>query len=449
MRTNILSQQLRLTIGAALAALVLALPSPGQSVDNSIDEHGAALPEVQIQVLEQLQKDTNPYDTTIPGVALEYYNALVPEGNEATPERVELGKKLYFDKRLSLDGTVACASCHDTTRAFADARPTSEGVDRVEGDKVVKQFGTKNSPTTMNIALYHTMFWDGRSPSVEHQAMQPIINPIEMGMPLDENTIIAGIKDDPVYKEMFQKAYGREINYKDIGNALAAFERTFVFIDSPFFRYLKGDNNAISSDAKEGWILFNREGRCNSCHQISPTNPLGTDNKFHNIGVSALHQDFTALAQQALQALDADSSEAKLDELALSSGMGELGRFLVTKNSTDMGAFRTPMILNVGITGPYMHDGSFNTLWDVIDHYNKGGEPNFYLDGGIEPLNLTDRQVDQLVEFLFSLTDVRFAEANQSQYKLQKAQAAQSRPHKDDAKSSRSVLLFEKKGETK
>lgn len=414
----------------------------GQSGAGSQDEHGATQVEIQIKHLEQLQKGTN-IAAIPPGVDAEYWKSFIPEGNETTPARVALGKKLYFEKKLSLDSTVSCATCHDVNRGFGDALPTSEGLDKKTAQGMMKQFGTRNAPTTMNIALLHTMFWDGRSPSVEHQAMQPIINPVEMGMPEKESTIIAKIKDDPTYKKMFQAAYGRPVNYKDIGNAIAVFERTFVFMDTPFSRFLKGDDSAMTQDAKAGWVLFNREGRCNSCHQLSPTNPLGTDNKFHNIGVAAKHQDFAKLARQAESILAHDSSEAKLDELALSTDMGELGRFLVTKNVSDMGAFRTPMLLNVGITGPYMHDGSFKTLWDVIDHYNAGGEANLYLDGGIEPLNLNERQVFQLVAFLFSLTDVRFAQQNRAEFDRQWQISQQSRPERDIDVATRKRLSFE------
>jgi len=295
----------------------------------------------------------------------------------------------------------------------------------------------------MNVTLLHTMFWDGRSPSVDHQAMQPIINPIEMGMEDDEAVIIAGIKDNPEYQKMFQEAYGRKVNYSDIGRAIAAFERTLNFLDSPFRRYMNGDRNAISRAAIEGWKLFNREGRCASCHPMSPSNPLGTDNKFHNIGISAAHKDFPRLAAEAKQILGQDSSDKTLAELALASEYGELGRFTVTHNPNDIGAFRTPMLLNVGITGPYMHDGSLKTLWDVVDHYNAGGEPNLFLDGGIEPLNLTDRQVDQLVAFLFTLTDVRFAEENARKYREQQSIARRERPERNTPVAERKVLSFE------
>ncbi len=403
--------------------------------------HGAAEEAYQNETFTTLNTNLE-----IPaGVDPTVWNGMVPEGNETTPERVALGRKLYFDTRISADNTVSCSTCHDVTRGFSDQIPTSEGIR--------KQFGKRNSPTNMNAALLHSMFWDGRSPSLDHQAMQPIINPIEMGMPLAEETIIARIKDDAEYKEMFQAAYGHEVNYADIGLALGVFERTLNFFDSPFRRYLAGDENAISDDAKEGWKIFNREGRCTACHTMSPSNPMGSDSKFHNIGIAARKQNFEELASMALHALAEDTSDAKLDELALTTDMSELGRFMVTKEKSDIGAFRTPSITNVGVTGPYMHDGSLATLWDVVDHYNKGGEANLYLDGGIEPLKLSETQVNQLVAFLFSLTDVRFAEENEKFYAEQKALAETERPNRDEVKAARKVLTFEgyhnQKGATK
>ncbi|MDO4569088.1 MAG: cytochrome c peroxidase [Planctomycetia bacterium] len=393
--------------------------------------HGAATEAYQEKVLDELQTTLD-----IPaGIDPVYWNSFVPEGNEQTEARVALGRKLYFDPRLSADGTVSCATCHDVTRGFTDQRPTSEGI----GD----QLGKRNAPTNLNAAVLHNMFWDGRSPSLDHQAMQPIINPVEMGMENIEEKIVAGIKDDAEYQRLFQAAYGRDVNYADIGLALGAFERTLNFFDSPFRRYLAGDEDAISADAKEGWKLFNREGRCVSCHTMSPSNPVGSDSKFHNIGIAARHHDFEKLASTALRALQEDDSEERLDELAIGTDLSELGRFMVTKEKSDIGAFRTPLLTNIGITGPYMHDGSLQTLWDVVDHYNKGGEPNLYLDGGIEPLNLTDKQVDQLVEFLFSLTDVRFAEQNARMFGEQRAQAQKERPHRDVEKATRKTLTFE------
>jgi cytochrome c peroxidase len=264
-----------------------------------------------------------------------------------------------------------------------------------------------------------------------------------MGMP-DGQAAVDAIKNDAEYQAAFQKAYGRPVNYDDIGRAIAAFERTLIFIDSPFRRFLNGNEDAISSEAKEGWKLFNEKARCVTCHPMNPSNPLGTDNRFHNIGVSARHQDFNSLAKQALKALEEDPSEKKLDELALATNMSELGRFLVTKNRSDIGAFRTSILLNIGITPPYMHDGTVETLWDVMDHYNKGGEPNLFLDGGMEPLALTEDEINNIVEFLFTLTDYRFSEENRSQFEHQKAQAEKERPLKDDDMAFRIKIAFEK-----
>lgn len=364
------------------------------------------------------------------------WKAFVPEDNATTPQRVALGKRLYFDERLSKDGSVACATCHDVTRAFTDQRKVSEGI---KG-----QLGRRNAPTSMNAALLETLFLDGRSPSLDHQARMPIINPVEMGFP-DGEAAARVIARDPDYQRMFRDAYGREVNYEDIGRAIGAFERTLVFVDSPFRRFLLGDGNAISAQAQQGWRLFNEKARCVSCHPMNLSNPLGTDNRFHNIGVSARNQDFELLAKNALTALAQDPSEKKLEEIAVSTDLSELGRFMVTKSRSDIGSFRTSQILNIGITQPYMHDGTLETLWDVMDHYNKGGEANAYLDGGMEPLALTEEEIEQVVQFLFTLTDDRFASANQRQMELQRAKAQKSRPFRDDDMAFRKKLAFEER----
>jgi cytochrome c peroxidase len=397
-------------------------------------EHGAASMAYQEKQLARLLPDVD-VDKPPPGFDPVIWEAFIPDDNATTTQRVALGRKLYFDKRLSADGTVSCATCHDVTRGFTDQLPASEGIK--------DQIGRRNAPTTLNVTLLQTVFLDGRSPTLEHQAKLPIINPIEMGMP-DGEAAVRAIKDDPEYQAAFKKAYGRDVNYDDIGRAIAAFERTLIFVDSPFRRFLAGDEDAISDEARKGWVLFNEKARCVTCHPMSPSNPLGTDNRFHNIGVSARHQDFESLAKNAFKALQEDPSEQKLDELALGTDMSELGRFMVTKNRSDIGAFRTSILLNIGITPPYMHDGSIETLWDVMDHYNKGGEPNLFLDGGMEPLALTEEEIDQVVAFLFTLTDQRFAEENRQQLERQKAQAGKERPLRDNEMAFRLKLAFEK-----
>ena len=405
----------------------------GQNIPSG--PHGAATMDYQQKELDRIMAKA---DVTKPPAGMDpfIWNAFIPKDNKVTPERVALGRKLYFDLRLSRDGTVSCATCHDVTRGFTDQKKTSEGIDG--------QIGRRNAPTTLNVALLQTLFLDGRSPSLDHQARLPIVNPIEMGIK-DGKEAVKTISGDPEYQKAFKTAYGREINYEDIGNAIGAFERTLIFMDSPFNRFLQGQEKAISEEAKKGWVLFNGKARCVTCHPMNTSNPLGTDNRFHNVGVSARHQDFEGLAKNVLDALKKDKSEETLDRLALNTDMSEIGRFVVTKNRSDIGAFRTPLLPNIGITPPYMHDGSLKTLWDVMDHYNKGGEPNPFLDGGMEPLALTEGEIDEIVALLFTMTDDRFAEENKRQFEEQKALAQKERPFRENDLANRKSLPFEKR----
>lgn len=420
---------------ALAVAATLATAPPAGAAEGEKAPHGAMAPAAQMARLDQLMKDAKPTAT----VDLVSFGALVPKDNETTPERVALGRKLYFDLRLSKDGTVACATCHDVSRGFTDQRNASEGI----GDKV----GRRNAPTTLNALFFETQFLDGRAPSLEEQAKLPIVNPIEMGQP-DGNAAVAAITGDAEYGAMFQKAYGRAPNYEDVGRAIAAFERTLVFLDAPLDRFLAGDDKAISDVAKRGWALFNGKGRCMTCHAINPSNPIGTDNRFHNIGVAARHRDFESLATKALDALKGKTGKAGLeavDKLALETDFSELGRFMVTKDRADIGAFKTLQLRNVAITQPYMHDGSMQTLWDVVDHYNKGGEANAYLDGGIEPLALSEEEIDALVELMFAMTDTRLAADNDAQRTRQRELSRTQRPFKDDALAMRRTLPFEQR----
>ena len=402
--------------------------------------HGGTLEAFQESQLTKLQQKDET-QTAFSGIDPKVLQAFLSEpDNTPTAARIRLGRRLYFDARLSADGTVSCATCHDVQRGFCDQRPVSEGV---RG-----QLGQRNAPTVMNIGLLRSMFWDGRSPSLEHQALRPIVNPLEMGMEPDGKALLARLQEDPQYEALFQEAYGHSVNLADVGRALAVFERTLVFMDAPGLRYLRGDENAISEDAKQGWGLFNGKGRCVTCHTMSVSQPTGTDNRFHNIGVGVEGRDFDHLARE-VQALWAQGgvnqpSTEKLDELARDARYNELGRALVTDREAARGAFRTPVLLNVGITWPYMHDGSLRTLWDVMDHYNKGGEANRYLDGGIEPLNLTDEEIDQLVAFLFTLTDDRFQEQNRQVFERMATLARQRREHRDEPVASRRVLQYER-----
>lgn len=431
----------RTAIGVAFGTVSVAILviGTGPNVAAQSDKihtapHGAASMETQRRELKRLLKNQNVQNPEMVDEAI--WKEMIPKDNELNHRRIELGQKLFFDTALSKDGTVACATCHDTTRSFTDRRKVSEGVD--------DQLGQRNAPTIMNAALLHTQFLDGREPTLERQAGQPILNPVEMAMP-NKETAVAAISKIPAYKPLFKAAYGRDINYDDIERALAAFERTLIFLDAPFDRFLGGDQSAISEDAKKGWTLFNGTARCVSCHPISISNPLGTDNRMHNIGVSAHKQDFEKLARKAIDALAKDSSQRKLDELAVGTDMSELGRFMVTRNYADIGSFRTPQLRNIGITNPYMHDGSMETLFDVVDHYNKGGEINPFLDGSMEGLNLSEEEIHQLVAFLFTLTDYRFVDLNNAELKKQSKTAQSNRPFRDTRRSNREVLPFEER----
>lgn len=422
-------QPTRWAVGAlALSCLVQAATAQ----DPTKDPHGATSTDLQQARLAALVRPA-AFEAAPPGIDEPIWRSYIPSDNALNEERIALGRALYFDKRLSADGTVSCATCHDVERGFTDQRPVSEGI---RG-----QLGRRNAPTTMNAALIEPLFLDGRAATLEDQAKMPILNPIEMGMP-SQVAVVQKLAAIPEYREMFERAYGGGVNYEDIGRAIAAFERTLIFLDSPFDRFLAGDETAISDDAKKGWILYNGKARCAACHPIHSSNPVGTNFKFHNVGVSARKQDFEALAKKALQALAADDSETELDRLAVGTDLSELGRFMITRNRSDIGAFRTLQVRNVGITAPYMHDGSMQTLWDVMDHYNRGGEENPFLDGGIEPLALSEEEIDQVVALLFTLTDRRFAAQNMRELARQRAHAGEKRPFRDTELAMRKKAQF-------
>lgn len=354
------------------------------------------------------------------GLSPQLYKLTVPQ--PPTPAQVALGEKLFNEKRLSADDSVSCATCHDPAKAFADGKPTAVGIKN--------QVGQRNSPTVLNALFLATQFWDGRAATLEDQAKLPILNPIEMGMASPE-AVVTKVRAIPEYRDAFQKLNGREPSYDDIASAIAAFERTRMAGNARFDRFLTGNSNALSAQEKRGWALFNGKGRCNSCHAGNAVSPLFSDQKFHNIGVAAHKQDFVQLASEALRVVRAGDEE-QIDRLALESKFSELGRFLVTRHENDIGSFKTPTLRNVGVTGPYMHDGSMATLWDVVDHYNKGGIPNPYLDGGMQRLGLTEPEIDDLVAFLFALTSEDFAALEKKELTAQRARK-NKRPERDTA----------------
>jgi cytochrome c peroxidase len=320
----------------------------------------------------------------------------IPADNPLTPAKVELGKKLYFDTRLSTDGTVSCATCHDPRRGFADGRgtPTSAGVGGA--------LGTRNAPTVLNAAFLIDQFWDGRATGLEEQGIQPLVNPIEHGF-ADFAAVVERLRGLGDYGPEFEAAFGNdEITIERVGQALASFERTLISLDAPIDRFLAGDAKAISEAAKRGWVLYNGKARCNNCHGHIGALPLFTDEDYHNIGVGVTGVDFDTVARRAAAAVAAGES---VDELALGDAeVSELGRFMVTRERKHLGAFKTPHLRNVALTAPYMHDGSEATLNDVIEFYDRGGEDNPYLDGGMRPLGLSDQEKKDLVELLGTFT---------------------------------------------
>jgi len=355
--------------------------------------------------------------------------AAVPADNPQTPAKIALGEKLFFDGRLSADGTVACSTCHDPPHAFTDRRPTSIGI---KG-----RVGQRNAPTILN-AMYNKMqFWDGRANTLEDQARQPIVNSAEMGQP-SLDAAVARIAAIGEYKEAFQFVFGGPPNAENLVRAIASYERTQMSFDSPFDHFIAGEKNAIDDAAKRGWELFNTRGRCNKCHALTEdkrdvTN--FTDNDFHNIGIGIIRHNVVALARQAEQLVKSGDTAA-IDRAAIQTDMSALGRFLVTKKESDTASFKTPNLRNVLVTGPYFHDGSQETLWDVSDHYNKGdGLQDPYLDEDIQPLALTEADIDDLVAFLASLTSADYKEQGIKELVRQRELSRTKRPQRDTTRA--------------
>ena len=294
----------------------------------------------------------------------------VPPDNPPTTETIALGRQLYYDPVLSADHSISCATCHHPDKGFADARQFSEGV---QG-----KLGSRNSPTVLNSAYYEAQFWDGRAASLEKQAEGPVQNPVEMAHTL--TGVEQRLNANRAYRELFKKAFGPgRITYDMVEKAIATFERSVISGNSLFDRWYFGkDKTALSAAAQRGFEVFRdpKKGNCAVCHSVDEKSALFTDNKFHNIGVGAT----------------ADSIK-------------DLGRYEVTKQDRDRGAFKTPSLRNIAQTAPYFHDGSRRTLKEVIDFYIGGGNSNAYLDPQIHALDfLSGQERADLLAFLESLT---------------------------------------------
>jgi cytochrome c peroxidase len=325
------------------------------------------------------------------------WRTALPKNNPITEAKVRLGESLYFDKRLSLDGTVSCASCHDPANAFTDHDTVATGV--------AGRQGTRNAPTILNSVFNPLEFWDGRASSLEEQAKQPLINPLEMGMP-DHQAVVQRVASISQYRKEFHRVFGREgITIDTIVKAIAAFERTQLSGNSPFDRFRAGEKDAITGSQERGWELFKGKARCIECHAFSASSPFFTDFKFHNTGVATRGKPFEQLGSLALEIKDTNGDGGTaLGTLAHSEKFSDLGRYLVTRHLPDLAAFKTPTLRDIELTTPYMHDGSEKTLLDVVKFYNKGGETNPYRDKLVQPLGLTDQEMNNLVEFMRALT---------------------------------------------
>jgi len=279
-----------------------------------------------------------------------------PDDNPSSPEKVALGKQLYFDPRLSQDKTISCASCHDPAKGFSNGEPFATGVG--------KQVGGRNSPTVINSAFQKFQFWDGRAGSLEEQALGPMQNPIEMNMKLEQ--VIERVSAIDGYRAQFQKIFGGAPNAENIAKAIAAYERTLISRDAPFDRAKAGDQNALSESAARGMELFFGKANCSACH----VGQNFTDGAFHNVGIG------------------------------MDKPNPDVGREAISKLQGDRGSFKTPTLREVARSGPYMHNGSLKTLEEVVDHYDKGGIANPWLDEELFALKLSAQEKADLVAFL-------------------------------------------------
>lgn len=281
-----------------------------------------------------------------------------PADNPATPAKIALGKELFFDPRLSRTEKVSCATCHDPAKGFSNGERFAAGVDGKEG--------TRKPPSLINVGYNRAHFWDGRAATLEEQALVPIQSPAEMDMRLD--ALVQRLNGIPGYRQQFQAVFGGTATAERIGQAIAAYERTLVSRETPFDRYVQGDTKALSAGAMRGMRLFYGEARCVVCHK----GPNLTDDDFHNIGI-------------------------------FEEGQPDPGRRAITNKPADQGKFKTPALREIGRRAPFMHNGKFKTLYEVVQHYNFAGvtdQANDYRDEQLRVLYLVESQVDDLVTFL-------------------------------------------------
>ncbi len=311
-----------------------------------------------------------PYQTSLELNTPDYFpEPEIPGDNELTQLRADLGKRLFFDPVLSIDSTISCASCHKPELAFTDGRAVSLGVDN--------RTGVRNSPPVFNLAFMEDFFWDGGSPTLELQAIVPIEHPDEMAFSLPEMEQRIQQRED--YVELFRKAYNEAPTADGVLRAVSAYQRSLVSYESPYDRYLQGDDNALTPSQYRGMeLFFGERAECFHCHN----GVLFTDQGFHNNGLYADYED--------------------------------QGRFLVTSDPRDEGKFKVPTLRNIELTAPYMHDGSLEDLESVVEHYMSGGKRHPNQSPLVRRFGLNEQEKQDLVNFMKALTDQKFIDRHRN-----------------------------------
>jgi cytochrome c peroxidase len=324
----------------------------------------------------------------------------VPANNPVTAEKVSLGRKLFYDRRLSLNNTFSCAMCHIPEQGFTN-NELAQAVG-IEGRTV-----RRNAPTIYNSAYLTRLFHDGREHNLEQQVWGPLLAKNEMGNP-SFALVIDRIRNITDYEGLFEAAFdGKGPGMETIGQALASYERTLVSANSPFDRWYYGkDDEAIDSTAQRGFELFQGKAQCAGCHTVTDKHALFTDNAMHNTGIGWYRSMHVTPGKQRVQVAPGVFVEVDSDIISAVGELppGDVGLYEVTQNPGDRWKYRTSSLRNVALTAPYMHDGSMETLQQVVEFYNQGGHANEDLDPLIRPLHLSAEEIDELVAFMNTLT---------------------------------------------
>lgn len=323
----------------------------------------------------------------------------VPDNNPLTADKVSLGRKLFYDRRLSLNNTFSCAMCHIPEQGFtSNEMATAVGV---EGRTV-----RRNAPTIYNSAYARTLFHDGRENTLEQQVWLPLLAHNEMANP-SIGYVIDKIKNSGDYNDLFKKVFGKAPDMESLGMAIASYERTLNSANSPFDRWYYGkDRQALDARAQRGFKLFTGKANCSSCHAVTAEHALFTDNSLHNTGIGyavAMGKTENSQRVQVAPGVYLEVAASLIDAVS-EAKPNDLGRYEVTQDPADRWKYKTPSLRNVSLTAPYMHNGFFQTLRQVIEFYNRGGIANENLDPVIKPLALTAREIDDLKAFLNALT---------------------------------------------